>query len=443
MATTTEAAHALARKNQFQQIDDIIAMAAQEFRGQVVVCLDIDGVQEGARAALEKKLFNHFKDNPFFAQWFEHECFLKLLEILDKFTFDGTDFPLRRFSFEGKIKELLSYSQEERDVVFKTIASSHTLYTLIFLNLQKKLAENKEEDTPEKIKIYLQTKTAFVCAMQLSAAMCIDDDLILGESGEEARRALEQLYQKYQHKEGNRFVLLNLTSRTPAMAHVFKLQLDKTFGEANIYSLERQQLAYNHNEKLLRDYPTCAAGNVIAASRHKKYKVAYSFLLQNNLLTNLEAAPLSIVFVDDKREYLEDMQQLPEHYAKQTGGNKNHIQVTPFHFSYNENAFSDYVNKKFNISAAHLSEKIEDYLKIIQEVEDPDAKEVVLHYVRPLFHYLASQVSSTPMNSFGAARPLPPTLSNAPDRFLSQVSELPTKNQKLDEEKQLTITPSF
>ena len=450
MATTHEETNSLVNQSQFQQIDEIIATAAQQTSASVVVVLDIDGVQEGARVALEDKLFKHFRNNLFFVRWFNEECLPKFLLILERFTLDGIHFPLMGLSYEEKIKALLSYSQEECNKAFQIIlASPDAPYRLIFLNLQKKLAEKKEDHTAQTIKIYLQTQTAFVCAMHLSAAVCIGDDLLLGEPGEQAHPALEQLYQKYQHTEQNKFLLFNLTSRTPAMAHVFKLQLDRTFGETTIHSLEEQQLVYNHNEELLPHYTTCATGNVIAASRHKKHKVTYSFLLQNNLLEDLPAHPLSIIFVDDKQEYLDDMQQLANYYAIQTETlPQNHIRVIPFHFSYNKstNTILSYVDKKFNTtSSLDLALKIQDYVEIAEKIQDPDAKEVVLQYVRPFLFYLATQVSASPINAFGAEYSSP-TLSTAASSFVAQPSGHPVKKQKRSHETELfatlTLTPT-
>ena len=144
MATTHEETNSLVNQSQFQQIDEIIATAAQQTSASVVVVLDIDGVQEGARVALEDKLFKHFRNNLFFVRWFNEECLPKFLLILERFTLDGIHFPLMGLSYEEKIKALLSYSQEECNKAFQIIlASPDAPYRLIFLNLQKKLAGKK------------------------------------------------------------------------------------------------------------------------------------------------------------------------------------------------------------------------------------------------------------------------------------------------------------
>lgn len=446
MAATAKETHIPTSENQFQKIHAIIANTAEQTSRKILIILDIDGVQEGARAALEKKLFKHFRDNALFKQWFTEICFPKFLKILDKFTLDDIHFPLIGLSFEEKITTLLSYPKEKLKIALQAIINSPGIsYKLILLNLEKKLLDKKELETPEKLKIYLQEQTAFVAAMHLSTALGVGDALIVGEPGEKAKTALGSIYQHYQHQD-NRFLLFNLTSRTPAMAHVFKLQLDATFDHIEIRDLAQQRVHYTHDETLLRNYPTSATGNVIAASRHEKHKVTYSFLLQNGLLSNLPMQPLTIIFVDDKHDYLEDMQKLPGYVRGQLeieNTPPDCIEVITEQFVYNEktNTVQEYINKKFNdTSFDDLTRKIRAYLQIAKEIQDPDAKEVVLYYLQPfLLDYLSSQVSSAEMNALGA-KPTTWALSTAADSFVSQPSSQPTKKQKRSHETGLLAT---
>lgn len=304
-------------QNQFAKIYELVQKALDENR-RVLLILDIDGVQDDARLEVEKIIKAYLERSQTFTKYISETIVQSVLSLCAELTAECFLTPDNPFKWLIDYIRLTEMDKNDREKVFSTLEQSKKAkdheYYLSYCELLKTLRkiEPLASDTAviAEITKNITSNTALICAMHLSTAICATSPLVVADKSLGAAAGLATLYRDFQRGDKNDSDIIQLTSRTEAMASTYATLLANTLNAQGIelLPLQKQSLVYTYNAERFGTYPTGAIprSNIIAASRNNKDLITHEFLAQNGLLSQ----PIHIIFVDDIENYHQQMKKL-------------------------------------------------------------------------------------------------------------------------------------